>query len=61
MQLLICLKNVLNGFLFQRKSLSRSEKYPHIINVEAAKAAATGEEMSLEAQVNRCKTITMEG
>lgn len=44
----------------KRKSLSRSEKYRHIINVEAAKAAATGEEMSLEAQVNRCKTITME-
>ncbi|KAI8550150.1 hypothetical protein RHMOL_Rhmol06G0082300 [Rhododendron molle] len=44
----------------RRKSLSRSDTYPHIINVEEAKAADTGEEMSLEAQVNRCKTITME-
>ncbi|XP_057469068.1 uncharacterized protein LOC130758244 isoform X2 [Actinidia eriantha] len=44
----------------KRQNLSRSDKYRHILNVEAAKTANTQKEISLEAQVNRCKAIDME-
>ncbi|XP_057490646.1 uncharacterized protein LOC130776434 [Actinidia eriantha] len=44
----------------KRQNLSRSDKYRHILNVEAAKNANVQEEVSLEAQVNRFKTIDME-
>ncbi|GMP45595.1 hypothetical protein CsSME_00014065 [Camellia sinensis var. sinensis] len=44
----------------KRQNLSRIYKYPHVVNVELAKPMNTQEEMSLEGQVNVCKTIDME-
>ncbi|CAH2041816.1 unnamed protein product, partial [Thlaspi arvense] len=44
----------------KRKTLSRSDKYPHVINVEYAKAADTREETCLDPKVNRFKTTNME-
>ncbi|XAR62021.1 hypothetical protein NMG60_11016598 [Bertholletia excelsa] len=44
----------------KRQNLPRSDKYPHVLKVEAAKATNTQEDTSLQAQVHRCKTIDME-
>ncbi|XAR48455.1 hypothetical protein NMG60_11031277 [Bertholletia excelsa] len=44
----------------KRKTLSRSDKYPHVINVEYAKAADTREETCLDPKVNRFKTTDVE-
>uniref|UniRef100_A0A5B6YRR3 Putative lipase ROG1 n=1 Tax=Davidia involucrata TaxID=16924 RepID=A0A5B6YRR3_DAVIN len=44
----------------KRQHLSRNDKYPHIVNVEAAKTADPQQELFLEAKVNGYKAIDME-
>ncbi|XP_043714603.1 putative lipase ROG1 isoform X2 [Telopea speciosissima] len=44
----------------KRKSLSRNEKYPHIINVETPKITSPQQEVLSEAKVNGGNTMDME-
>ncbi|XP_052202401.1 putative lipase ROG1 [Diospyros lotus] len=44
----------------KRQNLTRSEKYPHIINVEPAKSAHAQDGTSVETKGNRSKTADME-
>lgn len=50
----------LTHFCLQRRHLLRNEKYPHIVNVEAAKTA-NDEEVPLEAKANGDTATKMEG
>ncbi|XP_059631189.1 lipid droplet phospholipase 1-like isoform X2 [Cornus florida] len=45
----------------KRQHLSKNDKYPHIVNEEAAKTVDSEEEFSLETKVDGYKTIDMEG
>ncbi|KAF5943678.1 hypothetical protein HYC85_017755 [Camellia sinensis] len=58
--MIILLDGVHHHCSVERQNLSRIDKYPHVVNVELAKPVNTQEEMSLEGQVNVCKTIDME-
>ncbi|KAK3029127.1 hypothetical protein RJ639_038832 [Escallonia herrerae] len=44
----------------KRHQLSRHDKYPHIVNVEAAESAGSQQEISLDGQVNGYNTDEME-
>ncbi|KAK2981748.1 hypothetical protein RJ640_006000 [Escallonia rubra] len=44
----------------KRQQLSRHDKYPHIVNVEAAESACSQQEISLDDQVNGYNTDEME-
>ncbi|XP_021687385.2 lipid droplet phospholipase 1 isoform X2 [Hevea brasiliensis] len=45
----------------KRRHLSRDEKYPHIVHVEPSTTSGPQQEFPLDAKVDGCKSVNMEG